>query len=284
MYTELTCLHDPVDAHRSPVVFIHGFPDSPLMWQEYITPTEQAQPWLQGRAIYTFAFPNRQTRPQPIPSWWEVRRGVLSDEFTAALTEVISRSPTGKIIPIAHDLGATYAWTYARQRTRAGQEVGFEKLVALSVGSSLRYDIWEHGLNALTWLYQVIYIVPYTIRLRPLQALLAYLLVNAAGYRSATAAEVWRDVYHYWEGWLWPLRLPFYLLGWAYERPFLNYHFPVLYMRSHMDRIASTQAFEADLGQRPGCRFVKLPGTFSHWFPEQNADLVLAEIRPFLAA
>lgn len=278
IYCRLECLYAPPRAERSPLLFVHGFPDSPRMWAGYVTAAELQQPWLNGRAVYTFAFPNRHTRPQPIPSWRALRRGVLDDEFAAALAEIVTHSPTGKLIPIAHDLGATITWRTARRRKGAP----FEKLVSLSVGSSFRYDIWEHGLNAFTWLYQVIYILPYTLRLRALQKLLAYLLVNVAGYKSPTADEVWRDVYHYWEGWLWPLRLPFYLLGAAYEPAFLDFDFPVLFMRSPIDRIASTRAFEAELQRRADCRFIELQGV-NHWFPEQQPELVLAELRRFLA-
>ena len=279
MYCQLECLFQPEQETRSPVIFIHGFPDSPLMWRDYVAAGERERPWLANRAIYTFAFPNRQTRPEPVPSWREVRRGVLDDELAAAFSEVITRSPTGQIIPIVHDLGATATWAYARRRQG---KVAFEKLVSFSVGSSLRYDVAEHGLNAFTWLYQVVYIVPYTTRLRPFQKLLSFLLTRAAGYQSETADEVWRDTYHYWEGWLWPLRLPFYLLGAKYERPFLDFHFPVLFMRSHIDRIASTKAFEAELQRRPDCRFIELPDV-NHWFPEQRSDLVLPVLRDFLA-
>lgn len=249
------------------------------MWHAYLTDAERERPWLADRAIYTLAFPNRQTHPAPVPSWRELRRGVLEDEFDAALTEVISRSPTGQIIPIVHDLGATHTWRYARRRQ--GQ-VPFEKLVALSVGSTLRYDLWEHGLRAFVWLYQLIYIAPYTLGWRPLQRLLTYLLVNAVGYQSDTADEVWRDTYHYWDGWFWPLRLPFYLLGAKYERPFLNFPFPVLYLRSEIDRLATTEAFETELARRPDCRGLVLPNV-THWFPEQQSEMVLAQIRDFLA-
>lgn len=279
VYCLLECWGQPEEETRSPVVFIHGFPDSPLMWQRYVTAVEREQPWLANRAIYTFAFPNRQTRPDLIPSWREVRRGVLDDELAAAFAELITRSPTGQIIPIVHDLGATATWAYARRRQG---KAPFEKLVSFSVGSSLRYDLAEHGLNAFTWLYQLLYIAPYTFRWRPLQRLLAYLLTRAAGYQSNTADEVWRDTYHYWAGWLWPLRLPVYLLGWGSERPFLDFPFPVLYMRSHIDRIASTKAFETELQRRPDCCFIELPDV-THWFPEQRPDLVLPVLRDFLA-
>lgn len=279
IYCECTQLVQPENETRSPILFVHGFPDSPQMWQAYWTEAERTQPWLNGRSVYAFSFPNRQTRSQPIPAVRELRGGVLDAEFAAALTEIAQNSPTGQLIPIAHDLGATYTWRAVREGRAAPL---IEKLVSFSVGSSFRYDLGEHGLRAFTWLYQVLYIVPHTIRIRPLQNLLAYLLTRVAGYRGEDAANVWRDTYHYWEGWLWPLRLPFYLLGAAYERPFLDFPFPVLFLRSRMDRIASTRAFEAALQARPDCEFVLLPAA-NHWFPEQHPEQVLPHIRTFLA-
>lgn len=278
VYCHLKLHATPGQPTRSPLLFLHGFPDSPEMWSTYLAAAREGAEWANGRSLYTLAFPNRQTRPAPIPSWRELRRGVLADEVAEAIALLATESPTGKIIPIGHNLGATHLWQYVRNR---GGQVPFEKLVALSVGSSFRYDIWEHGLNAFTWLYQIPYILPYTLRLPALQKLLAYLLVNIAGYRSERSADVWRDTYHYWDGWLWPLRLPFYLLGAAYQPGFLNFDFPVLYMRSKIDRIATTRAFETAVKTRPECHYALLDGV-NHWFPEQNPQLVLAELAPFL--
>lgn len=278
VYCHLKLHATPGQPTRSPLLFLHGFPDSPEMWSAYLAAARAGAEWANGRSLYTLAFPNRQTRPAPIPSWRELRRGVLADEVAEAIALLATESPTGKIIPIGHDLGATHLWQYVRNR---GGQVPFEKLVALSVGSSFRYDLWEHGLNAFTWLYQIPYILPYTLRLPALQKLLAYLLVNIAGYRSERSADVWRDTYHYWDGWLWLLRLPFYLLGAAYQPAFLNFDFPVLYMRSKIDRIATTRAFETAVKTRPECRYALLDGV-NHWFPEQNFQLVLAELATFL--
>ena len=278
IYCHLELHHTPGQPTRSPLLFLHGFPDSPEMWSAYLAAAREGAEWANGRSLYTLAFPNRQTRPAPIPSWRELRHGVLADELAEAIAQLATESPTGKIIPIGHDLGATYIWQYVRQR---GGQVPIEKLVALSVGSSFRYDLWEHGLNAFTWLYQIPYILPYTLRLPALQKLLAYLLVNIAGYRSERSADVWRDTYHYWDGWLWPLRLTFYLLGAAYQPAFLNFDFPVLYMRSKIDRIATTRAFETAVKTRPDCRYALLDGV-NHWFPEQQPQLVLAELATFL--
>ncbi|MCA9958947.1 MAG: alpha/beta hydrolase [Anaerolineales bacterium] len=278
-YCELNCIHRPTQETRSPVVFIHGFPDSPLMWQAYHSEAERAQPWLAGRAIYTFAFPNRETRPQPIPSWGDVRRGVLDDELATAFATAATNSPTGQIIPIAHDLGATYTWRYVRTQGSPP----FEKMVSLSVASTNRYDVWEHGINAFTWLYQIPYILPYTVRIRPFQNLLGYLLTRVAGYRSTSANETWRDTYHYLDGWFWPIKLPFYFFGILGRTPeYLDFTFPVLFMRSHIDRIATTKAFEAELQRRHDCECHVLPGV-NHWFPMQRSELVLAQVRRFLA-
>lgn len=278
-YCHLEKVVQPAENGRSPVVFIHGFPDSPLMWRDYWTAEERERPWLAGRAIYALAFPNRHTRPAPIPTWRVLRQGVLDEEVADAFAQVAAASPTGQLIPIAHNLGATYTWRYVRGQLNPP----VEKLVALSVASSFRYDLGEHGLNALTWLYQIPYILPYTVRIRPLQNLLGYLLTRFAGYRSETANEAWRDTYHYLDGWFWPIKLPFFFFGILGRTPvYLDFTFPVLFMRSHMDRIASTKAFEAELQRRPDCKYVFLPGV-KHWFPAQQSELVLAQLRDFLA-
>ncbi len=277
-YCLLELIHQPVENGRSPVVFLHGFPDSPRMWRDYVAEAERKRPWLQGRAIYLFAFPNRQTRPAPVPTWRELRQGVLDAELATAFAQVAAHSPTGQFIPIAHNLGATYTWRYARTQP----EPPIEKMVALSVASSFRYDVWEHGLGALTWLYQIPYILPYTFRIRPWQNLLGFLLTRVAGYRSETANEAWRDTYHYLDGWFWPIKLPFTFFGLVGREPaYLEFTFPVLFIRSEIDRIASTRAFEAEMQRRPDCQCHLLPGV-NHWFPEQRSDLVLPLLRDFL--
>jgi pimeloyl-ACP methyl ester carboxylesterase len=72
------------------------------------------------------------------------------------------------------------------------------------------------------------------------------------------------------------------MLGAGYRPPYTGFDFPVLYMRSALDRIASTQAFEDEVKRRPDCRFVELTEA-NHWFPEQHSDLVIAELRRFLS-
>ncbi len=63
---------------------------------------------------------------------------------------------------------------------------------------------------------------------------------------------------------------------------YLDFYFPVLYVRCGQDRIASTSAFEQRLRERADCRIVVLDEA-CHWFPEQDTDLVLRHLRVFLA-
>lgn len=276
MYCRLDCLHAAPDSARSAVVFIHGFPDSPAMFAAYATPAERQQPWLRGRSLYAFAFPNRHTHPD-FPPLSALRQGALAREFADLLDEAAGRSPTGRLVIIAHDWGATYTWQYARQR----RQPPIEKLVALSVGSSFRYDFGEHGLRALTWLYGVWFGAAWYVP--ALRGLVARSIVAYAGYRSATAADLWRDAYHYWDRPAWLAQAPLFLLGWRGRQPeYLDFPCPVLYLRSPLDRIASTAAFERALDERPDCRRVILADA-NHWFPEQQSERVLAEIRTFLA-
>jgi pimeloyl-ACP methyl ester carboxylesterase len=74
--------------------------------------------------------------------------------------------------------------------------------------------------------------------------------------------------------------LPQALLFLFYRPEYVNFRFPVLYLRSRLDRIASTAAFERQLHTRPDCRMV-VYDSFNHWFPEQHSAVVLPELRAF---
>lgn len=271
----LTRLHHEPEARRSPALFVHGFPDSPAMFAAYHTPDERRQAWLRGRSIYALALPNRHDNLEGLPSLSDLRGGRLSREFEALVDAVLAASPTGRLLIVAHDWGATYSWELVRRRP----DLPLDAMVALSVGSSFRYDLGEHGVRALLWLYSSIFGLPYYLPLAPARALQARAL-DIAGYRSPTIGAAYLDSFHYWD---WPLRaalLPLRLLGLGSDEPYTDIRFPVLYMRSGLDRIATTRAFEKHLRGRPDCRFVALAG-LNHWFPAQRAELVLAELRAF---
>ncbi|MGJ3241090.1 MAG: alpha/beta fold hydrolase [Anaerolineae bacterium] len=273
MYCQLLPIREIPAAVRSPIIFIHGFPDSPEIFADYHTPHEQAQDWLQGRNIYAIEFPNRHTRPN-FPPLLALISGQMRCEFAEHLTHLIADSPTGQVIPIAHDLGATYTWRYIRQQGGAG----IERFVSLSVGSSFRYDIWEHGASAITWLYSLIYILPYYLPFAPFRRMLAQALTQTAGYQSDSAEKVYQDVFHYWYAPLWLVRFPIFFIPLP---DYTAFDFPVLFIRSEWDRIASTNAFERTLAQRADSR-VLVWEEVTHWFPEQQSQRVLTEIRSFL--
>lgn len=276
MYAKLTCLRPMDHTERSPVVFVHGFPDSPAMFVDYVTQAEQSQPWLAGRGIFTYAFPNRHDNPN-FPTLSELAGGVMAREFDSLLDDLARQSPTGKLILVAHDWGATHSWRWARAR----KDPPIEKMVALSVGSSFRYDIFEHRLNAFTWMYGLWFGAAWYIPF--LRTAVAKSIVAAAGYRSATAMDLWKDAYHYWDrpSLIFTILLQsFFFL--FYKTEYLDFPFPVLYLRSRLDRIASTAAFERAIRSRSDCRMV-VYDQYNHWFPEQHSDVVLAEIRSFLA-
>ncbi len=192
MYAKLTCLHLEAGTDKSPVIFVHGFPDSPAMFSAYYSGAERQQPWLSGRSLYTYAFPNRHDNPN-FPPLRELATGVMNREFDSTMDELAAKSPTSKLIFLSHDWGATHTWRWARSR----QDPPIEKLVAFSVGSSFRYDVFEHGAGAFTWLYGLWFGAPYYLRF--LKKAVAWSMTTAAGYRSETAPELWRDTYHYWD-------------------------------------------------------------------------------------
>ncbi len=275
MYAKLTCVYDAGKTDKSPIVFVHGFPDSPKMFEAYFSEAERDQPWLQGRSLYTYAFPNRHDNPN-FPELAVLMGGVMSREFDETMDVLSWKSPTGRLIFVAHDWGATHTWRWARGRGYPP----IEKMVALSVGSSFRYDVFEHGLNAFTWLYGIWFGSAWYIPF--LRRLVARSIESAAGYRSKTALDLWKDTYHYWDRpSLFLTILPQALFFLFYKPEYLDFHFPVLYLRTEMDRIASTAAFERKIRSRPDCRLV-IYEQFNHWFPEQHSDVVLAEVRAFL--
>ncbi len=105
MYAKLTCLYHAGETDKSPVLFAHGFPDSPAMFAAYTTEAERGQPWLAGRSIYTYAFPNRHDNPN-FPPLKELAGGVMAREFDETLDALARQSPTGKLVILAHD------WVY----------------------------------------------------------------------------------------------------------------------------------------------------------------------------
>lgn len=277
MYCQVTRIRE--DGTRSPVVFLHGFPDSPRMFQAYYAEQEQAQPWLQGRGIYTVAFPNRFTNPN-YPPLGALIGGVLQHEIDQILAERIAASPTGQIVVIAHDWGATRSWSFIRRQGAAGNQP-IEKMVSLSVGSSFRFDLGEHGLRALGWTYSALFGSPAFIPIRAYRRLVAWIIIRFGGYQSDNLETFHRDCYHYWYGLVRLLAVPTDLLGLRYRPGYTGFTFPVMYLRSPFDRIATTAAFERAVQERADCRY-RLYADANHWFPEQQAERVLEEIRTFL--
>lgn len=246
------------------------------MFSAYYNVAEREKPWLVGRSIYTYSFPNRHDNPN-YPTLLELARGVMSREFDKTMDELALQSPTGKLIFLSHNWGASHTWRWARGQ----KNPPIEKMVAFSVGSSPRYDIIEHGLNAFTWLYGLWFCAAYYLPF--LRKAVTWSIVKAAGYQSETAAELWKDTYHYWDRPRLLLTIiPQALLCLFFRTEYLNFNFPVLYLRTPLDRIASTAAFESLIMSRPDCRMV-LYHEFNHWFPEQKSEVVLTEVRAFIA-
>lgn len=285
-------LHKLYSAHgsRSPAVFLHGWPDSPEMFKAYVTPEERAKPWLSGRDIYTIAFPNRRTNPVIPPlrvllQGQLLHGGGLQREINALLDAISNESPTMKIVLIAHDWGATCAWSWIRQRRQQSKSsnvnIPVEAFVSLSVGSSFRYDVLEHGLNALQWGYSAVLALGYYVPHRLVGRLIGTMVRDGAGHQAEDIDQVFQDNWHYFYGPGELVVLPLKLIGFRYSPGFTDFSFPVLYIRSPQDRIATTAAFEAHLRERGDCVTVILADNTTHWFPEQQPQLVLEYIRNF---
>lgn len=275
-YTKLICIREIRQSSISPVVFVHGFPDSPMMFRDYFSKDEQDEPWLKQRSIYAISFPNRHDNAE-IPPVSKLFRGVIAKEFDQHMKQLSIESPTGKLIFIAHDWGATHVWRWAR---RHQADPPIERFVALSVGSSFRFDVLEHGLSAFRWMYGLWFALAWYVPF--LRTLVSQTIVRYGGYRSSTAADLWKDAYHYWDRLVLPLTILLQAFGLInYECEYLDFSFPVLYIRAPNDRIASTAAFERLLQARPDCGMVLFERT-CHWFPEQHSGAVLQHVRSFV--
>lgn len=200
---------------RSPAIFIHGFPDSSHIFTSYF---EQTESWLKLRDLYTLSFTNSHSHSVPYvklpnekivarpsnyryrlsseserelencmnapPTLYELFSGLPRRHFRAALLEVINDSPTGKIVIIAHDWGARYTWEFLREYEEVASDC-VEFLVSLSVGSSIRYDVFEHGLKAFMWFYDILLCLPYYYPTKFwLQTFVLRLLQKFAGYQA----------------------------------------------------------------------------------------------------
>ncbi len=276
-YVQVASLRKRLRTQLSPVVFLHGFPDSPDMFQAYHSPEERNESWLKERNVYAIALPNRQTNPI-VPSLADLMADTLYKEFTVQMDALIKESPSGKLILVAHDWGAAYAWRYIKDKGDAC----IERMVALSVAPSPRFDIWEHGVRALGWSYRMLFSIPYYIPAS--SRALGWALTHIAGYEGSDLRHLSKDCYHYWDGIAWPFLAPLTLLG-LVQKPEerLDFTFPILFIRAPMDRFATTEAFEDMLARRAGCRLIILSPECNHWFPAQQSELVLWELRSFLA-
>jgi pimeloyl-ACP methyl ester carboxylesterase len=276
-YVQVTSIRKKARTQQSSVVFLHGFPDSPDMFKTYYSPLETKESWLKDRSLYAIALPNRQTNPT-VPSLTDLMADTLYKEFAIQMNVLLKNSPSGKLILIAHDWGAAYAWRYIKDKG----DSCIERMVAMSVGPSPRFDIWEHGFRALGWSYRFMLSLPYYVPAssRPV----GWALTRFAGYKGSDLQRLSKDCYHYWDGVAWPFLAPLTLLGLLQKRPErLHFSFPILFIRSPVDRLVSTEGFETMLAKRPDCRLIILSRDFNHWFPAQHSELVLKELRTFLA-
>ncbi len=107
MYAKLTLLRQTNGTGTSPIVFVYGFPDSPAMFADYYSEAERERPWLKGRSLYTYAFPNRHDNLN-FPPLAELAKGFMAREFDPAMDNLAYQSPTGKLIFLSHDWDAMH--------------------------------------------------------------------------------------------------------------------------------------------------------------------------------
>jgi len=278
-FVKTTCVHNS-DAHcsKSPILFLHGAPDSPAIWEAYIQDTKS---WAQNRQIFTLETPNSVSNPVEPPSLKELFGGAIYDEIAASILSRIIESPSGKVVIVAHDFGATYAWNFVRNNISiANQHI--EQMVSFSVGSSFRYDVWEHGPNALTWCYAILPALVFFCPFFPLKYLFWWIWRSIGFPGDYLPSEI--DLHPYWYAPFFVFRMLFdFFFGMLHTGlGFVDFKFPVFFLRSRIDSIASNDRFEKLLERRGDCKLKILPFSATHWFLFHHSDVIMPEFRAFL--
>lgn len=292
-YVDLVEL-DPVgdvDHSLAPVIFCHGVPDDDLIFTPYFN-------LFPNRRIFVIRFPNKSTNPTNVPSLFEMTRDVYYEEFAAHLAWLLKTF--GRIALFAHDFGATNCWRYLREERVDSAKIDF--FVSCSVGSSMRYDVWEHGFRAFLWLYAFVFSLTYyyekMLCLAPsnkrkhdsiAEIAVGWIYKSFAGLPSYLANPRSCDGVHYWYGFANFIKFPFEFVGcrrafelFRFGGEFVDFTFPVAYVRAVDDRIASTHAFEETLKSRDDCRILVLDPSARHWFLYTHVDVVRQELVAFL--
>ena len=174
----------------SPVVLVHGAPDSwrdmARVAQRVVGEGEGGSVAARGRAAWVVSLPSSEgegEREGATPSAWAAASGAVEREFRAAMRWVAeAASETGAVAVVAHDFGAELTWAWVRaERPRV------EWMVAMSVGSGVRYDVVEHGVvGAAAWAYSLVLSVPYYLPwCSPVVRGVDALMRRFAGYRGS---------------------------------------------------------------------------------------------------
>ena len=96
----------------------------------------------------------------------------------SALDGACAVSPTGKVVVVCHDWGATYSWKWIMKNQEKVSAV-----IAFSVGNEFRYDVLEHGPGALIWGYHLVTCLPWLLPCAATRRLVSTLMQGpAAGW------------------------------------------------------------------------------------------------------
>jgi pimeloyl-ACP methyl ester carboxylesterase len=241
---------------KSTAVYIHGFPDDDDLFAEYKLPDRQS---------ISLALPNGRTN-KVVPSGMPLIRGAVFEEICCALDGACATSPTGKIVVVAHDWGATYSWKWIMKNPDKVSAV-----IAFSVGNEFRYDVLEHGPNALIWGYHLISSLPWLIPCSATRRFVSTLMKSPAAGWIGDREITEHDSHHYWYAAPWCLTVqPYHLFCPRRKDPAPLPKCPVLYIRSAIaDRIAVTSAFEEQLLARKDCE--RIVTGLDHWFLMKQA-------------
>lgn len=256
-----------LDGAGPTVVMLHGWPDSPALWDSTVAALRD------GYRCVRFALPGYDLSQPPRP--------VSVDQMCALIASVVDTvSPDEPVTLLLHDWGCLFGYEYAARHTRrvarvVGVDVGDTGSGAYLKSLSLREKAMIAGYQL--WLAQAWLIG----RWQPALAnRMTRFMARSAGCRTAPEHIGWQMNYPYamqWFGAHGGLR------GLAPVGQLLGPKLPTLFLFGRRKPFMFHSArWLADLATTPGCAVVGLDA--GHWLMRQQPTLFNTQVRTWLDA
>jgi len=129
------------------MVFIHGWPDSPQVWENQINHFRKDYRCIRIELPY-FSKSTKETNLRNFDS--------IALEISQCIHQILLTSPHDKVILIGHDWGAFLSYKIERLQPNL-----ISKLITLDIGGSLKPDSLKQGLSIIgyqSWLIAAYYL------------------------------------------------------------------------------------------------------------------------------